>query len=65
MNLYDLSLKEVADKIKNKQVTIKEILDSVYKRIEEVEESLDAFITLTKAEAYKRGEASAKASALR
>ena len=56
MNLYDLSLKEVADKIKNKQVTIKEILDSVYKRIEEVEDSLDAFVTLTKEAAYKRGE---------
>ena len=37
MELYSLSLKEIASKIKKREVTIKEVLDSVYCRIEEVE----------------------------
>ncbi len=56
MELYKLSLKEIADKIKTKQVNIKEVLDSVYNRIDEVEDKLDAYITLDKENAYKRAE---------
>ena len=56
MNLYNLSLKEIATKIKEKQVTIKEVLDSVYSRIDAVESDLCAYVTLTKELAYKRGE---------
>lgn len=56
MNLYSLTLTEVAEKIKNKEVTIKEVLDSVYSRIDDVEPKVDAYITLTKENAYKRGE---------
>lgn len=56
MELYSKTLSEIAKDIKNKKVTIKEVLDSVYKRIEEVEPKVGAYITLTKNEAYKRAE---------
>ena len=56
MELYSLSLNEIASKIKNKEVTIKEVLDSVYARIDSVESKVDAFVTITKEEAYKKAE---------
>lgn len=56
MELYSLTLKEIAKKISDKEVTIKEVLDSVYSRIENVEKSVQAFVTLSKEEAYKRAE---------
>lgn len=56
MSLYDLTLNEVAGKIKNKEVTIKEVLDDIYSRIEDVEPKVDAYITLTKDLAYTRAE---------
>ena len=54
MDLYNLSLSEIAKKIKSKEVTIKEVLDSVYSRIDSVEAKVDAYITLTKEYAYER-----------
>ncbi len=56
MSLYDLTLTEVASKIKNKEVTIKEVLDDIYSRIEDIEPKVDAYITLTKDLAYRRAE---------
>ena len=56
MELYSKTLSEIAKDIKDKKVTIKEVLDSVYKRIEEVEPKVGAYITLTKNEAYKRSD---------
>ena len=56
MELYSKTLSEIAKDIKNKKVTIKEVLDSVYKRIEDVEPKVGAYITLTKNEAYKRAD---------
>ncbi len=56
MQLYELSLKELAHKIKNKEIKIKEALDSIYERIENKEEKIDAYVTLTKDEAYKKAE---------
>jgi len=56
MNLYSLTLTEVAKKIKNKEVSIKEVLDDIYSRIDAVEPKVDAYITLTKDLAYKRAE---------
>lgn len=54
MELYSKTLSEIAKDIKDKKVTIKEVLDNVYKRIEDVEPKVGAYITLTKNEAYKR-----------
>ena len=56
MELYSKTLSEISKDIKEKKVTIKEVLDSVYKRIEEVEPKVGAYITLTKDMAYKRAE---------
>lgn len=56
MDLYSLTLTEVAKKIKNKEVTIKEVLDDIYSRIDEVEPKVDAYITLTREKAYERAE---------
>ena len=54
MELYELSLNEIALKIKNKEVSIKEVLDSVYERIDNVESKVDAYLTLTKEKAYEK-----------
>ncbi len=56
MDLYSLTLTEVASKIKNKEVTIKEVLDNIYSRIDDVEPKVDAYITLTRELAYERAE---------
>lgn len=56
MELYSLSLSEIARKIKSKEVSIKEVLDSVYSRIDNIEPKVNAFVTLTKENAYKRAE---------
>ncbi len=56
MDLYSLTLIEVAHKIKSKEVTIKEVLDSIYGRIDELEPKVDAYITLTREAAYKKAE---------
>lgn len=54
MKLYSLTVSEIARKIKEKEITIKEVLDSVYNRIENVEEKVSAYVTLTKEQAYNR-----------
>lgn len=43
-------------KIKSKEITIKEVLDSVYSRIDAVESKVDAYVTITREQAYKRAE---------
>lgn len=56
MELYNLTLTEIAKKIKDREVSIKDVLDSTFKRIDEVEGKVDAFITITREEAYKEAE---------
>ena len=56
MDIYNLSLSDVALKIKNKELSIKEVLDSIVNRIEQVEQKYDAYITLNIESAYKRAE---------
>ena len=56
MDLYSLTLTDIAKKIKNKEVTIKEVLDSVYSRIDEKEPEVDAYLALTRESAYKKAE---------
>lgn len=56
MNLYELSVSEIAKKIKEKEVTIKEVLDSTFSRIEQVEGKIDGYVTLMKESAYKRAD---------
>ncbi|MDD3304157.1 MAG: Asp-tRNA(Asn)/Glu-tRNA(Gln) amidotransferase subunit GatA [Clostridia bacterium] len=54
MELYHLTVSSLAKKIKEKEITIKEVLDNLYTRIEAVEQKVDAYITLTKEYAYER-----------
>ena len=51
-----LTIHELRDKIKSKEVTIKEVLDDVFSRIEEVEDKIGAYVTLNKEYAYKKAE---------
>ncbi len=56
MELYNCTISEIAKKIKNKDVTIKEVLDSVYSRIDCLEDKVAGYITITREEAYKRAD---------
>ena len=56
MELYNMTLSQIAKKIKEKELTIKEVLDSQFSRIEKVEPKVEAYITILKDEAYKRAE---------
>ena len=52
MELYSLTIHEIAEKIKSKEVTIIEVLDSVYSRIDSLEDKVNAYINLTREYAY-------------
>lgn len=54
MEIYELSVKELREKIKKKEISSEEVVKAFYKRIEEVEENIHSFITLTKEEAIKQ-----------
>ncbi len=56
MELYNQTLSNIANDIKSKKITIREVLDSVYSRIDNIEPKIDAYITLTKDNAYKRAD---------
>lgn len=53
MDIIKLTAIEMRDKLKNREISSREIVDAHFSRIEEVEEGLNAFITLTKEEALK------------
>lgn len=56
MELYSKTLSDISKDIKSKKVTIKEVLDSVYERIEKIDKKVGAYITLTSDVAYRRAE---------
>ena len=56
LNLYDLTLHEVHDRIIKKDISVRDLLDSIYSRIEDVEDKINSYITLTKEKAYKEAE---------
>ena len=47
MELYELTVHELVEKLKNKETSIEEITNSYINRIEEKEKDVQAFITLT------------------
>jgi len=53
LKLYSLTAHEVRDKLVKGEVSSVEVLDSVFGRIDEVENKLNSFITLTKEKAYQ------------
>lgn len=54
MELYDLTIHELKEKLENKEINVNEILDSFYQRIDNVEDKVKAYVTITEEEARKR-----------
>ncbi|WP_027339381.1 Asp-tRNA(Asn)/Glu-tRNA(Gln) amidotransferase subunit GatA [Halonatronum saccharophilum] len=54
MELYRLTAHELHKKLVNEEVSAEEIVESVYGRIDEVEDKVNSYITLTKEEALKK-----------
>ena len=53
MKIIEISAKELAERIKSKEISSEEVIKAYFERIEEAEEKVDAFITLTKEDALK------------
>ncbi|MCC5895892.1 MAG: Asp-tRNA(Asn)/Glu-tRNA(Gln) amidotransferase subunit GatA [Alkalibacterium sp.] len=53
MNFLDYTLEELHEKLVNKEVTAVDLVEASYKRIEETDESIGAFLGLNKEEALK------------
>jgi len=54
MKLYELMGYELIEKIKDREIKIQDILESCYKRIEEVESKLHSFVNLDKEKSSKK-----------
>lgn len=54
MNYTKLTLKEIADKIKNKEIKITELVNEVISNIEKEDDTIGAFVSLNKEQAMKR-----------
>ena len=48
MELCELTAHELAKKLRNKEITVPEIVNSVYKKIEEKDGEIQAYISLQK-----------------
>jgi aspartyl-tRNA(Asn)/glutamyl-tRNA(Gln) amidotransferase subunit A len=60
MELYELTIHELHEKLKNREVSSVEAAKSALRRIETVEDTVKAFITITPEEALKNAEAADK-----
>ena len=56
MDILALSAVELAAKIGQKEVTVREAVEAVFSRIEEKEKALNCYVTLDKEGALKRAE---------
>lgn len=56
MNLLELTISEVKDKLMKGEFTVKELLDSVFTQIEKYEPEISAFITILRDSAYLEAE---------
>ena len=56
MELYRLTISELRDLLDKKEVSVKDVVNSIYQRINAVEEKINAFVTITKDEALKRAD---------
>ncbi|MDO9585140.1 MAG: amidase family protein, partial [Syntrophales bacterium] len=54
MELCQLTIHELQDKIKTGETTASDIVESVYRRIEAVERTVHAYITLTRELAFEQ-----------
>ena len=56
MDLCDLSVPELAGMLRKREISSREITESVFKRIDEKEETINAFITTTRETARKQAD---------
>lgn len=61
MELYQLSIHEAAEKLKNKEITSRQLTESFLNRIEAIEDKIDAFLTIDKDAALKQADLADKA----
>lgn len=54
MSLLDYSLKDLQEKLHNKEITVSDLVDASFNRINEVDEDIKAFVTLNEEEARKQ-----------
>ncbi|WP_163528699.1 Asp-tRNA(Asn)/Glu-tRNA(Gln) amidotransferase subunit GatA [Halobacillus ihumii] len=54
MALFDYTLRELQEKLHNKEITVTDLVDESYQRIEEVDHAVKAFLTLNKEAARKQ-----------
>lgn len=57
LDLHNLTLHEIRDMIRSGEVSAKDVLQSVYGRIDAVDDKVDAYIALTRDKAYEAAEA--------
>ncbi|MDO8746521.1 MAG: Asp-tRNA(Asn)/Glu-tRNA(Gln) amidotransferase subunit GatA [Thermodesulfovibrionales bacterium] len=60
MELYRLSISEAKELLDKRKITAKELLNSIYQRIESVDSKVKAFVTLSKDKAYEMADAAQK-----
>ncbi|MFZ6016396.1 MAG: Asp-tRNA(Asn)/Glu-tRNA(Gln) amidotransferase subunit GatA [Nitrospirota bacterium] len=53
MKLYSLTITEIRDLLDKKEISVKDVVNSVYHRIDAVEEKIKAFVTTTKDKAME------------
>ncbi|MBF0558218.1 MAG: Asp-tRNA(Asn)/Glu-tRNA(Gln) amidotransferase subunit GatA [Nitrospirae bacterium] len=53
LKLNELTVSDVRKLIDNREITARDVIDDTYKRIDEVEDRVKAFITLTRDDAYR------------
>jgi aspartyl-tRNA(Asn)/glutamyl-tRNA(Gln) amidotransferase subunit A len=56
LELYKLTIHELHEKIKNKEITAKDIASDVFKRIDSVENKVKAYLSVARDEALKQAE---------
>lgn len=54
--LYNLTIKEVSDKLRSRELSSRELTQTVLDRIEAVDDKVKAFMTVTKDEAFKQAD---------
>ncbi len=60
MEFYRLTISEVRDLLDRKEVSVKDVVNSVYQRIDAVEENVRAFVTITRDRAMKMADEAQK-----
>lgn len=56
MSLFDYTIKELEEKLHNKEITVKDLVSASFERIKEVDEDINAFLSLDEENAIKLAE---------